>query len=45
VAFLEQLLKTWPEGELILILDNPLIHHSLEGKLWVLVNERVRFLI
>lgn len=28
-----------------MILDNPLIHHSLEGKLWVLVNERVRFLI
>jgi hypothetical protein len=44
VAFLEQLLKTWPEGELILILDNLSIHRSLEVQLWALANERVRFL-
>lgn len=44
MASLEQLLKTWPEGELILILDNLSIHRSLEIQRWVLANERVRFL-
>jgi transposase len=44
VAFLEQLLKTWPEGELILILDNLSVHRSLEVQLWALTNQRVRFL-
>lgn len=44
VAFLEQLQETWPEGELILILDNLSIHRSLEVQLWALANQRVRFL-
>ena len=44
VAFLEQMLKIWPDGELILILDNLSIHRSLEVMLWALANPRVRFL-
>jgi len=44
VAFLEQVLKLWSEGELILILDNLSIHRSLEVQLWALANPRVRFL-
>lgn len=42
--FLEQMIKHWPEGELILILDNLSVHRSLEVQLWALANPRVRFL-
>jgi len=34
----------WPEGEIILILDNLSVDRSLEVQLWALANERVRFL-
>lgn len=44
VAFLEQLLGTWPQGELFLILDNLSIHRSLEVRLWAVTNPRARFL-
>lgn len=44
LAFLEQALKCWPEGEVILILDNLSIHRSIDVQLWALANERVRFL-
>lgn len=43
-SFLEQVVAQWPEGEIILILDNLSIHRSLEVKLWALAHERVRFL-
>jgi hypothetical protein len=43
-AFLEQVVQHWPEGELILILDNLSVHRSQEVQLWALANERVRFL-
>jgi transposase len=43
-SFLDQVVTAWPEGEIILILDNLSIHRSLEVKLWALAHERVRFL-
>jgi transposase len=43
-AFLEQVTQHWPEGEIILILDNLSVHRSLEVELWALAHERVRFL-
>ena len=43
-AFLEQVTQHWPEGEIILILDNLSVHRSLEVRLWALAHERVRFL-
>ena len=43
-AFLEQVIAQWPQGEIILILDNLSVHRSLEVKLWALAHERIRFL-
>lgn len=42
--FLEQVVQHWPEGEIIVILDNLSVHRSLEVQLWALANERVWFL-
>ena len=42
--FLEQVVKHWSQGEIILILDNLSVHRSLEVRLWALAHERVRFL-
>jgi transposase len=44
IDLLEALVKQWPTGELILILDNLAAHKTLDVRLWVLAHERVRFL-
>ena len=44
VAFLDALVAQWPEGEIILILDNLSTHRTLDVRLWALAHERVRFL-
>ena len=42
--FLDQTLQHWPEGEIIVILDNLSVHRSMEVQLWALAHERVWFL-
>jgi transposase len=44
VSFLHQLVTTWPEGNIVLILDNLSTHKTLDVLLWALVQPRVRFL-
>ena len=44
VAFLDQLVTHWTEGEIMLILDNLSTHKTLDVLLWALVHPRVRFL-
>jgi transposase len=44
IALLDQVEQQWPEGELILIMDNLSIHKTLDVRLWALAHERVRFL-
>lgn len=44
IQFLDELVKTWTEGELILIMDNLSVHKTLEVRLWALTHPRVRFL-
>jgi len=44
IAFLDALAAQWPEGEIILILDNLSTHGTLDVRLWALAHERVRFL-
>jgi transposase len=44
VTFLNEVVRQWPEGELIFILDNLSIHRTLDVRLWALIHERVRFL-
>jgi transposase len=44
VAFLNQIMTTWVEGEIVLILDNLSTHKTLDVLLWLLVHPRVRFL-
>jgi transposase len=44
IAFLDTVLVAWPEGDLILILDNLAVHKTLDVQLWVLPHPRVRFL-
>ncbi len=44
VQFLEQVVATWPQGDLVLILDNLSIHKTLDVRLWALAYPRVRFL-
>jgi transposase len=44
VAFLEQMVRQWPSGELFVILDNLSIHRTLEVRLWLLAHPRVRLL-
>jgi transposase len=44
VAFLEQMVRQWPAGELFVILDNLSIHRTLDVRLWLWAQRRVRFL-
>ena len=44
ITFLEAVVNTWTEGELILIMDNLSVHKTLEVRLWALAHERVSFL-
>jgi hypothetical protein len=44
LLLLDEVVRTWPEGELIIVLDNLSIHKSLDVRLWALAHERVRFL-
>jgi hypothetical protein len=44
IALLDQVVQSWPEGNIILILDNLSIHKTLNVRLWALAHERVRFL-
>ncbi|GIK64396.1 MAG: hypothetical protein BroJett018_21900 [Chloroflexota bacterium] len=41
---LDQLIHTWPVGDLVLILDNLSIHKTLDVRLWALAHPRVAFL-
>lgn len=43
VAFLDQVVATWPEGQLILVLDNLSVHKTLDVRLWALAHPRVAF--
>lgn len=42
--FLNRVADFWPEGDLVVILDNLSIHRALNVLLWLLVHGRVRFL-
>lgn len=44
VAFLDALMTQWPEGRLVLILDNLSTHRTMDVRLWALAHERVSFL-
>lgn len=44
VSFLSQIVTTWSQGNLVLILDNLSIHKTLDVLLWALAHPRVRFL-
>jgi transposase len=44
IAFLDLLLSQWPDGKLILIMDNLNVHKMLDVRLWALAHERVSFL-
>lgn len=44
IELLEAVTATWPQGELVLILDNLSIHRSQDVQLWLLAHPRVRFL-
>lgn len=44
IDLLNSVVQTWPNDELILILDNLSIHRSINVQLWALAHKRVRFL-
>ncbi len=44
ITFLDQVTLFWPEGELVLIMDNLAVHRTLDVQLWAVVHQRVRFL-
>jgi transposase len=44
VDFLDQIMATWTDGDLILILDNLSTHKTLDVLLWSLAHPRLRFL-
>jgi transposase len=44
LTFLDQIVMTWPERNIILILDNLSTHKTLNVLLWALVHPHVRFL-
>jgi hypothetical protein len=44
VKLLDQVVCAWPQGDLILILDNLSTHKTLDVRLWALAHERVSFL-
>ncbi len=43
-AFLDGVVAHWPNGDIIIILDNLSVHRALDIQLWTLANPRVRFL-
>jgi hypothetical protein len=44
VSLLDQIVQTWQDGRLILIMDNLASHKTLDVRLWALAYPRVRFL-
>ena len=44
VTFLDALVARWPQGRIVLILDNLSTHRSMDVRLWALAHERVEFL-
>lgn len=44
IDFLDQIVGAWPEGQIILIMDNLSVHKTLEVRLWTLTQPRVQFL-
>jgi hypothetical protein len=44
VTFLNQIVATWTQGEIILIVDNLSTHKTLDVLLWALAHPQVRFL-
>jgi transposase len=44
LALLDQIDQTWPDGKLILIMDNLASHKTLDIRLWLVTHPRVRFL-
>jgi len=44
IAFLSQLLQTYPKEFIYLILDNSSIHHSQETQKWLLLHPRIQLL-
>jgi transposase len=44
ISFLDQVVQQWPQGDLIIILDNLSIHKTMDVRLWLLAHPRVRFL-
>jgi transposase len=44
ISFLDQVVRFWPEGKLVFILDNLSVHKTLDVQLWALAHARVRFL-
>ena len=44
IALLDQIVTTWTEGEIVLILDNLSTHKTLDVLLWALAHPHVRFL-
>ncbi|MBX3082894.1 MAG: IS630 family transposase [Anaerolineae bacterium] len=44
IAFLDSLMTAWPDGDIVLIMDNLSVHKTLDVRLWALAHQRVRFL-
>lgn len=44
LLFLDQLVLTWTDKDLILIMDNLAVHKTMDVLLWALAHPRVRFL-
>jgi transposase len=44
LLLLDEVVRVWPEGEVIIILDNLSIHKTLDVRLWALAHEQVSFL-
>lgn len=44
IAFLDEVVKRWPNDSLVLILDNLSVHKAVDVQLWAVAHERVRFL-
>src|SRR5260221_13584620 len=44
LSLLDQIVHTWQEGNLILIMDNLASHKTLDVRLWMLAHPRVRVL-
>ena len=44
LAFLDKIVKTWTQSELVFILDNLRVHKTIDVQLWALAHPHVRFL-